>query len=178
MKRKDRRTGTEKRKIKKKKRKPEIQRRIRGDKKKSKGRGARGKRENARGEGWKRRLITVLVSSTTGAGRTAYKTPSRRCIECNFHLRADPSFPPVFSMPIQMADRPPRFVRLTRVREKASIVTLNSKVDEGRESRGFGNLTNRRWKIRGFKNLVIWKIETSYTRLEIVANSTIFYSRA
>lgn len=89
-----------------------------------------------------------------------------------------PSFPPVFSMPIQMADRPPRFVRLTRAREKASIVTLNSKVDEGRESRGFGNLTNRRWKIRGFKNLVIWKIETSYTRLEIVANSTIFYSRA
>lgn len=177
MKRKDRRTGTEKRKIKKKKGNPrynvgseEIRR--------SKGRGARGKRENARGKGWKRRLITVLVSSTTGAGRTAYKTPSRRCIECNFHLRADPSFPPVFSMPIQMADRPPRFVRLTRVREKASIVTLNSKVDEGRESRGFGNLTNRRWKIRGFKNLVIWKIETSYTRLEIIANSTIFYSRA
>lgn len=85
-------------------------------------------------------------------------------------------------MPIQMADRPPRFVRLTRVREKASIVIvrlmLNSKVDEERELRGFGNLTNRRWKIRGFKNLVIWKIETSYTRLEIVANSTIFYSRA
>lgn len=38
-------------------------------------------------------------------------------------------------MPIRMADRPPRFLRLTRVREKARIVTLNSNVDEGGENR-------------------------------------------
>lgn len=54
-------------------------------------------------------------------------------------------------MPIRMADRPPRFLRLTRVREKARIVTLNSNVDEGGENREDEKKMENLEKIRGFK---------------------------
>lgn len=142
----ERKEGNEKIKKKEKKRKLEIQRRIRGDKKKAREESERTRKgERTQKRWWKRRPITVLVSPTTGAGRTPYKTPSRRCIECNFHLRADPSLP-VFSMPI------PIFVVSHVCTRKGSNC---NEWQRWREDREFENWENRRSKIE--KDLKVYE---------------------